>query len=80
MTEMSPVVHFLPCDRFLAKAGSVGILAPNLEARLVGQSGIDVNLGEPGELWLRGPTVMKVGTDRRIRVRMSLIPCTIRVI
>ena len=80
MTEMSPVTHFMPRERFLSKAGSVGVLAPNLEARLVGQSGIDVNLGEPGELWLRGPTVMKVGVDGRIRVRISLIPRTIRVI
>ena len=45
---------------FLSKAGSVGILLPNLEARLLGDRGVDVEPGEPGELWLRGPTVMKV--------------------
>lgn len=50
----------LPYDRFLSKAGSVGVLVPNLEARLVGNDDIDVEPGEPGELWLRGPTVMKV--------------------
>ena len=80
MTEMSPVTHILPCDGFLARAGSVGILAPNLEARLVGDGGADVSLGEPGELWLRGPTVMKVGVDGKVRVGMNLILCTVRVI
>ena len=57
---MSPVCHLLPHDRFLSKVGSAGVLVPNLEARLVGSDGVDVKLGEPGELWLRGPTVMKV--------------------
>jgi len=57
---MSPVVHILPSDRFLSKAGSVGTLISNLEARLVREDGVDLKPGEPGELWLRGPTVMKV--------------------
>ena len=60
LTEMSPVVHFQPQDWSVSKAGSTGVLIPNLEARLVGDSGADVKPGEPGELWLRGPTVMKV--------------------
>ena len=60
LTEMSAAAHVVPHDRFLSKAGSVGVLLPNLEARLVGDDGADVKPGEPGELWLRGPTVMKV--------------------
>ena len=55
------VTHMQPSDQFLARAGSVGYLVPNLEARIIGETGVDVNPGEPGELWLRGPTVMKVG-------------------
>jgi len=62
---MSPVSHIIPHDKFLSKAGSCGILLPNLEARLVGDDGVDVTPGERGELWLRGPTVMKVGVDDR---------------
>jgi len=44
--------------------GSIGPLLPNLEARLVvDEDGlIDAKEGEPGELWIRGPTVMKVGS------------------
>jgi len=60
LTETSPVAHLLPHDKFLSKVGSVGVLLPNLEARLIGENGLDVKTGEPGELWLRGPTVMKV--------------------
>ena len=60
MTELSPVSHMMPHDRALLKAGSVGVLLPNLEARLVGDNGVDVGQGGCGELWLRGPTVMKV--------------------
>lgn len=37
-------------------------MLPNLEARLVvdEEGGVDAEEGHPGELWLRGPTVMKV--------------------
>lgn len=46
------------------KGGSIGILLPNLEARIVvdgeGKGEIDAEEGQPGELWLRGPTIMKV--------------------
>lgn len=33
---------------------------PNLEARLVQDDGTDAPLGEKGEIWMRGPVVMKV--------------------
>ena len=48
----------------MSKIGSIGTLMPNLEARIIadseGKEVIDAAKGEPGELWLRGPTVMKV--------------------
>ena len=48
----------------ISKIGSIGTLLPNLDARLVvdgdGDGNIDAEEGQPGELWLRGPTVMKV--------------------
>ena len=80
MTELSPVSHMMPHDRALLKAGSVGVLLPNLEARLVGDGGVDVKPGEPGELWLRGPTVMRVGLCGRIYIGTKLILRTFRVI
>ncbi|KAJ6557879.1 AMP binding protein [Mycena capillaripes] len=57
LTETSPTTHLLSqaeCDR---KMGSIGVLLPNLEARLVEDEDgdIDAEEGRPGELWIRGP-------------------------
>ncbi len=38
---------------------SVGRILPGMEARLIGMNGKDVDHGEIGELWVRGPNVMK---------------------
>ena len=72
LTEVSPVSHILPHDQTLSKAGSIGVLLPNLGARLV-EDGDDVKQGARGELWLHGPTVMKVSLQYMIRSQMSLI-------
>ncbi|HZD24576.1 MAG TPA: AMP-binding protein, partial [Acidimicrobiia bacterium] len=58
LSETSPVTHVaVPGE---AKPGSIGVLVPNTEARLVNpQTGNDVGVDESGELWLRGPQVMK---------------------
>jgi acyl-CoA synthetase (AMP-forming)/AMP-acid ligase II len=39
--------------------GSVGTPLPGVEIRMVDREGRDVAPGEPGELWVRGPNVMK---------------------
>ncbi|KAG8738133.1 hypothetical protein FRC10_007255 [Ceratobasidium sp. 414] len=59
LTEMSPTILLTSLGRAAAKIGCAGELLPNLEARLVGEDGVDVKEGEAGELWLRGPSVMK---------------------
>lgn len=57
MTEMSPVSHISPLAD--ARAGSVGIILPNTECRIVDPvSGADQGPGAEGELWVRGPQVM----------------------
>ncbi|HEX8744563.1 MAG TPA: 4-coumarate--CoA ligase family protein [Thermoleophilaceae bacterium] len=59
LTETSPVTH---CIRPHGdnRPGSIGQALPNTECRLVdAESGQDVGEGEPGELWIRGPQVMK---------------------
>jgi long-chain acyl-CoA synthetase len=38
---------------------SVGTLLPGMEARFIGPDGREVPQGEIGELWLRGPNIMK---------------------
>ncbi|MFT6144364.1 MAG: 4-coumarate--CoA ligase [Myxococcota bacterium] len=58
MTELSPVSHAIKRGDY--RSGSVGTLLPSTEARLVNpESGEDVAIGESGELWIRGPQVMK---------------------
>jgi 4-coumarate--CoA ligase len=64
LTETSPNTHLLPEVDSIHKVGSIGFLLPNLEARLLvdgdGNGDIDAAEGEAGELWLRGPNIMKV--------------------
>ena len=63
LTETSPTTHILPAADDIRKGGSIGLLLPNLEARLVldgeGVGGDDAEEGKPGELWVRGPSIMK---------------------
>ena len=59
MTETSPTTHVLPAKDYIRKVGSIGPLLPNLEARLVIEDTQEAATGEPGELWLRGPSIMK---------------------
>ncbi|MFI9813095.1 4-coumarate--CoA ligase family protein [Saccharothrix variisporea] len=60
MTEMSPVSHAIPDGRDDISVGTVGVIAPNMECRFVDPAtGEDVGVGERGELWCRGPNVMK---------------------
>jgi acyl-CoA synthetase (AMP-forming)/AMP-acid ligase II len=60
MTEASPGTHFVAEDDLDVPVGSVGKLLPDTEARIVDPvTGHDVEAGEPGELWIRGPQVMQ---------------------
>jgi acyl-CoA synthetase (AMP-forming)/AMP-acid ligase II len=68
MTELSPVSHTTPDEGHEPPGsaghevpkGSVGYAIPNTECRLVDPgTGEDAALGAPGELWIRGPQVMK---------------------
>ena len=42
------------------RQGSIGLLIPHSKARLVDpETGLDVSPGQPGELWIQSPCVMK---------------------
>ena len=57
MTEMSPVSHLTPPGNVVP--GSVGVLAPNTEMRIVDPAtGTDRELEDDGEIWIRGPQNM----------------------
>jgi len=58
MTELSPVSHATRAGDF--KPGSSGITIPNTECRIVDtETGEDQDVDGEGELWVRGPQVMK---------------------
>ncbi|DAZ94388.1 TPA: LOW QUALITY PROTEIN: hypothetical protein N0F65_003252 [Lagenidium giganteum] len=58
MTELSPAAHYAEDDNI--KTGSCGRMLPNTEARVVSvETGEDLGPNEHGELWYRGPQVMK---------------------
>lgn len=59
LTETSPVTNIIP-DGWEPKAGSVGTLVTNTEAKVVDiDSGKELGANESGELWYRGPQIMK---------------------
>ena len=59
LTETSPVTHTNPIDPTRVKAGTIGPPVPGTECRLVDpETGHDVETGQRGELWIRGPQVM----------------------
>ncbi|CAE6437667.1 unnamed protein product [Rhizoctonia solani] len=74
LTETSPTCTLLPLEWAERKVGCAGELLPNLEARLVAEDGTDAKEGEPGEFWLRGPTVMKGYLNNPTATANSITP------
>ncbi|RDH43509.1 AMP-binding protein [Zooshikella ganghwensis] len=57
MTETSPIVCVNPIHQ--PKVGTIGVPVPSTEVKLMGDNGEVDQPGEAGELWVRGPQVMK---------------------
>lgn len=55
MTETFPALAIHPTRDRHAPAACLGRAVPGVELRLVGEDGRDVEEGQPGEAWLRGP-------------------------
>jgi len=58
LTEGTCVISSMPFDQ-PPRRGTCGIPIPGTEVRIVSESGQDMPRGQPGELWLRGPQIMK---------------------
>jgi acyl-CoA synthetase (AMP-forming)/AMP-acid ligase II len=64
MSEMSPVSHTIPVGRTDISPGSIGLLIPNMQARIVDPAtGAEIDqptegVSAPGELLCAGPNVM----------------------
>jgi acyl-CoA synthetase (AMP-forming)/AMP-acid ligase II len=58
MTEASPATHYTVAGS--ERCGCVGLLMPSTECRIIApETGTDAPAGERGEVWVRGPQVMK---------------------
>jgi long-chain acyl-CoA synthetase len=58
LSETSPVASFNMIDRE-RKPGTIGVAIPGCEMRCVDQDGMEVPIGEVGEIAIRGDNVMK---------------------
>jgi acyl-CoA synthetase (AMP-forming)/AMP-acid ligase II len=60
LTETSPVTHSMPERLSAIRPGSVGPALPGTETRVTDpETGAELGPGEAGEVWIRGPQVMK---------------------
>ena len=59
LTETSSVATMNSGDDYVAKPDSVGPPVPVCEVRIVGAGGEDVAVGDVGELWIKGPNVVR---------------------
>ncbi len=60
LTETSPVTHIMPESDGPINTGSVGFCLPLTETRIVDPAtGSDLGPNEQGEVWVRGPQVMR---------------------
>ena len=58
LTEASPIVCANPLDA-KAFSGAVGLPLPSTEVSIRSETGAELGIGEVGEIWVRGPQVMK---------------------
>jgi acyl-CoA synthetase (AMP-forming)/AMP-acid ligase II len=73
MTEASPALHITPPEFAARKPGSVGRVVADTECRIVDPAtGRDVEPGADGELWVRGPQVMRGYLNRPDETRAIL--------
>ncbi len=61
LSEASPVTHFNPTFAGEGREGSIGVPVPSTDSRIVDvETGlVEMPVGEPGELIVKGPQVMK---------------------
>ena len=58
LTECAPMVTLSPYN-LASYDGSIGIPAPSTDIKIIKEDGTEAAIGEPGEMWVKGPQVMK---------------------
>jgi len=72
LTEAAPVTH---CNPILGqrKAGSIGLPLPDVDAKIMDyETYVEKPVGEDGELWVRGPQVMKSYWNQEEETRKAI--------
>ncbi|MFC3068580.1 class I adenylate-forming enzyme family protein [Phenylobacterium soli] len=59
MTETSGIITSVSGDFFVDKPASCGRAMPTFDVRIVGENGETLPPGQPGELWVKGASVIK---------------------
>ena len=59
MTETCGIITSISGDFFVDKPASCGRAMPSFEAKVVDDAGNELPAGQPGELWVRGASVIK---------------------
>jgi acyl-CoA synthetase (AMP-forming)/AMP-acid ligase II len=73
MTEASPVTHAVPDNVDWKKVGSIGPVIPGTECKVVDiTTGAALGPGSDGEIWIRGPQVMKGYLNNRTATEQIL--------
>jgi long-chain acyl-CoA synthetase len=58
LTECAPLVTLSPYNQ-QSYNGTIGIPAPSTDIKIMLDNGIEADIGEAGEMWVKGPQVMK---------------------
>jgi len=58
LTECAPLVTLCPYDQ-KSYSGNIGLPAASTDIRIIKDDGSDAEINEPGEMWVKGPQVMK---------------------
>lgn len=56
-TEATARIACLPPERLTEKLGSAGLPLDNLTVRIADEAGRELPVGQPGEIWVRGPSI-----------------------
>jgi long-chain acyl-CoA synthetase len=57
LSESSLLIALTPPNR--VKIGTAGVITPETEIRIVSNQGVDLGFNQAGELWVRGPQLMR---------------------
>jgi long-chain acyl-CoA synthetase len=57
LSESSLLIALTPPNR--VKIGTAGVITPETEVRIVSNQGVDLGFNQAGELWVRGPQLMR---------------------